>query len=520
MYDDVGYEKIHHFLKIFRPQFFTQPMKRLITSQGPLQLLSALSVITDEARRGGGKHEDHLLIHGTAMSASASHINDAMRELASLWIWTSVTFLPEYEPKLLTLMSGKPADAHEALKQILGFMQVDRLYVCRNWQATNELIMNTFPEACHVVYGDSFGQIDSLDLPSQPKVNELYASMLHQSFPFGSEPLIDPRKFPFTVVPRLVILDLIKRFTETSQSTLKLREDLGTQAADSCLLILKNGAESQLLSLEDEVRLYAASVDEVVGKVSRLIIKPHPREMLHTSKILASVIRAHYDLETFVLGNDTFLESLPIEIFCQNIKFAKVLSPLPSIAKRNLKSLLNIECGKPLEAPILALMNPVRRRHQLMIEFINTKIFARLPAWDENSVLCCWSDFKAEWQEYERHWDQLGNIWPTFVNPAGPEILSTLRDIEDASSRNHIPALKSSLQKILAQAPGDADLLIQVAEISRAIGEPALGISATRMVSILNAHDARAYRFSAILHAEQRDTLGEIVARECASAFQ
>lgn len=492
-------------------------MRRIITTQGPFQLMTALAVLLYEQDKDSEtKHEDYLVLHGTCVGDSSEGIDRAMLDLARIWPWQKIIQLNEFERNL----GRPPLDSKSKqiceLRRIIDVAQADLILAIRNWQVTNELLLKAFPEARKVTYGDAIGQIDSYATKDYVQFDEGRFLLPFRAFSYSGDPVVRVEDLPYEIVPRIYFMRTIQKYLAISPAAREFGERLAKDAPRTIVVLLKNGAESSVIQLEQEVISYVNAVLKFVSVGDRILIKPHPRETCRQSQIVQSVLKKVFHLDSEILGDDTFLAYLPLEIFCLGNAFKIITSPLMSAATRHLKFLLDLNVDDGLNADLLKVLNPKRRVHHLATELINETILERLPSWDGKSVIYDWTGDGPGEQAIEASVAESGTFWPQLSKVNQSPIPELLDCLNTCSANKDMSGLKSALNEIIAAGPGDYSLLMDLGRIAEAIGEIEQAHRAYEIATIVECRKAEAHRCLAEMCRKLGQDLQGAVAADCA----
>ena len=141
-----------------------QLVKRIITCQGSIQLITALSVINYRAKEqiSFNKHyEDYLVIYDLYTTPGqieefANYVKK-MAELAHQWKAINYINPIQFNTISKELATSSPRKIHDSVHKLVGTDSADEIYLCRNWQFGNQLLINTYKSAEKICYGDSIG---------------------------------------------------------------------------------------------------------------------------------------------------------------------------------------------------------------------------------------------------------------------------------------------------------------------------------------------------------------------------
>jgi hypothetical protein len=146
--------------------------QRVVVCQGPIQLVTAVTVLTQVAQERGriDGTRDHLVIAGLwAPAGQEAGLVAAIRAMAAhLWRWSSVSVLSASQVDALEHAADKRADLERMMNVLLS--DVREVYVVREWQTLNQVVLSAFPGAHKIGYGDAIGIYLSPNFmrPAQP----------------------------------------------------------------------------------------------------------------------------------------------------------------------------------------------------------------------------------------------------------------------------------------------------------------------------------------------------------------
>jgi Alpha-2,8-polysialyltransferase (POLYST) len=351
---------------------------RIVTVQGPVQLLNVISVLRyqqeQEALPG---FKDILLIGGLSqLQGPKTGLYAACMEISKAWSFSAVIDLTRIEhdfyagtshsadqPWLLRaiirpipgwiealgripvvwrivplltklrqrLVRGQQnwlfSDAIECLRRVVGPAKIDCVYACRNTQFVNELALSAFPEALRICYGDGLGFVALNKSFGSPTFNP-------QGFlPMDRACLITPvetepgnlDKMELTVVPHRFYVDTLSLVATRSE---ELRESAAELVSESAGLPITVALTSHLTdlgyipSLEEEINLYRTQILPHITAQEFILVKGHPREAYGQSERLAQQLRDKGFRSLAVTKTAHF----PMELFAPLLPIRKVVS--------------------------------------------------------------------------------------------------------------------------------------------------------------------------------------------------
>lgn len=362
-------------------------VKRIITCQGSIQLVTALSVLNyreKEQINFNQNYEDYLVIYDLyTPPGQIEEFANYVKKIAELaHQWKGITYINPIQFNAISkeLATSSPRKIYELVHQLVGTNSADEIYLCRNWQFGNQLLINTYKSAKKICYGDSIGiyfssNAKGLFAPSNPlkldfgnyikkqiktvisKVKEkLQLKIVLKNVEFDIGYFILPDIMGELPPMKTVVLDkleLLKTFDKLRglidvDYISHLKEKIDSNPI--LILLTSNFSEAQRMSEEDEINAYCQFLSsQKIEPNTILLIKPHPRD---GSAKIQRLQLALSDLFTNILVlSEPHLFFLPFEIlFAQaflrsdmsvrdNIKVLTVSS-----ACLSLKLLFNVPC--------------------------------------------------------------------------------------------------------------------------------------------------------------------------------
>jgi Alpha-2,8-polysialyltransferase (POLYST) len=329
----------------------TQTIRRLVACQGSLQVVTALSALRQRERdRAGGPHRtrDVLVIYDLyAPAAQMEDFRNTLRQLARAGgEWEDIICL---EPAEIDRWCGlvRTQGLRRVRREVaarLGGRDFDELFLARNWQPGNRLMMNCHPQVECVCYGDAIG-VYFTELyfrpPARPAPAGVTAGLLNPSWrerisaargslyqflhgpttlrevTFGSGCLVAPdlfgekAPFPVSITDRELLRDtcatLAQRLHPAASPALR------TRTRPCALVLTSNFSEAGAMTLEGELAAYRAFMADRVPASASIVLKPHPRDS--HEKIVAFGEALRGDFAAVHVLDDPQLFYVPFELF-------------------------------------------------------------------------------------------------------------------------------------------------------------------------------------------------------------
>lgn len=322
---------------------------RLITCQGSAQLVTALSVIAAKDRDSGLTSNDFLVIYGLAVNKGQEQEFVAqLKNIAnSIHPFRHISYLPDEELDTMLKEPFSGGTSRHYLNDLIGANSIDEVYVVRDWQKGNELILKSFPHAKHICYGDSVGVYYSRPQSIFYRLNTRLMKVLE-----GIESIL--RKQSLSNYNRI---DLCYLLLPDAFSTPPCSEVIQTdpiyliQTYEKMLPLIKNGwssyikkkvenehvwvfmgsnfSEQGLMTLDQEISAYRQWMLSLapVTKRYKLLIKSHPRDMPLKQKMMIEALKD--DFLEIISIDEAASAYLPVEVLLLKLQeYAKHLECL------------------------------------------------------------------------------------------------------------------------------------------------------------------------------------------------
>ena len=164
-----------------------QLVKRIITCQGSIQFVTALSVLNyrqKEQKNLNQEYEDYLVIYDLyTPPGQIEEFANFIKKMAQLvHEWKAISNINPTQIDAISnqLATSSPRKIYGIVHQLVGTNSADEIYLCRNWQFGNQLLINTYKSAEKICYGDSVG------IYFFSNAKGLFAASTPQKLNFGS----------------------------------------------------------------------------------------------------------------------------------------------------------------------------------------------------------------------------------------------------------------------------------------------------------------------------------------------
>ncbi len=339
------------------------PLKRIVTCQGSIQLVTALSVLfyrEQEQSDSPAEYENYLVIYD--LYAPPGQIDQFVAFIAQMAIemcpWKAIVYIT---PEQMQEISGKlnstaPKTIFNLIHRWVGTATADEIYLCRNWQLGNQLLLNAYNRAEKICYGDSIGIYFSATSSVVPQVTQAqtkktepssFHTRLSQSIrlcrfqagmflqkvrqQFGLYTLLKSLEFDqgYFILPTIMgeappmptveitpatLLNIFQKLTHlvNVQYAHQLRAQL--EDAPVSVLLTSNLSEATRLSRENEILAYRRFLcSQPIESDTILVIKPHPRDDIAKLNALKEELSDLFS--KIVVLSEPELFFLPFEIF-------------------------------------------------------------------------------------------------------------------------------------------------------------------------------------------------------------
>jgi hypothetical protein len=351
------------------------PRKRIITCQGTIQLVTALAVMAyrDQVEgKNDDTYENYLVIY--SLNVPPEQLNDFIASIkriaTTLCGWQSIIFITDEQMGALNQQRYyQPTSASfKLIFDLIGTAITDEIYLCRNWQFGNQLLINAYQSAEKICYGDSIGVYFSANSPAVFATYNatnltLFAKIAYYgwrapkrklkqwryqletwlgfgtvlkliefdrgyfSLPnvMGEVPTMPYKRIEATYLLAVIhaLVDLID--TDYIQ---QLQAQIGTAAV--AILLSSNFSEAKRMSFENELSAYTEFLgDAKLDSQTILLIKPHPRDSLQKMEQLQQRLVPLFAQVILLDAPELFF--LPFEIFFLRAFLASQGQPITPI---------------------------------------------------------------------------------------------------------------------------------------------------------------------------------------------
>lgn len=384
--------------------------KRLLAVQGPIQFVAGYIAMEwyKIANLSSEETETVLFMYDFLMpNDDELEFANVITQLSSFCAWHKIVFMRGLD--MTTLMKNNYSVSIAKLHEILGTSNFDEIYLARDYCGNGSpLIINAYPNANKIAYGDSLGLIGNEAEFNNFNWRSPVRSLLSRCKVFVKRLLLGgPKKIPFnmailtlpmdwsgTYLDKVPFLVPSKEYVINTLSTIysNLNElkvycnDLikcdGT--SNKYLFLLSNLSGSDLMSPENEVELYVEVIKQNARLGDLVYLKAHPR---NSSKILHLIVKKIETLYKIIIIDNNRLSKFPIELWSDLIENCTIV-PVFSTSAIHLKYIYNKSVILPLtEALISDYFFSDKISYMIKANELIDQTITRLERWDGNSVL-------------------------------------------------------------------------------------------------------------------------------------
>ena len=314
--------------------------------------VAALETREEEQQRPDVEYEDYLVIYDLyAPDPQLPQFASAVERMArALRNWKSVTYfsreqMVEFDAQLT--FATRP-QVYQRIRDLVGVAKADEIYLCRNWQFGNRLMLNVYRDSWKICYGDSIGiyfseayfspAVTKNGKPLKVAVTDKLRRIKHslQSRLTGNETLVrdvvlDEIEFDvgYFLLPEILgekppMETRLVNKTTTGEIFRKLARALDPDqiaaqygylaTRPAVIMMTSNFSEASRMSGENELVAYREFLENLqLPRESTLIVKPHPRDGEEKVRGLGRVLSDMF--ADVVLLTDLNLFFIPFEVF-------------------------------------------------------------------------------------------------------------------------------------------------------------------------------------------------------------
>jgi hypothetical protein len=331
-------------------------------------------------------------------------LGETILSLAAVRRWKSIVFVSAAE--MSRMMRRRYPDSVDELRSAIGEPTFDEIAIMRDYSgAGSPLILNAYPDATRITYGDSFGLVGneselcfhwSWSLKSANIFLRAFVRKVllgsPKRFPFDAAVLTLPidwlgsylDNIPLLVPDREFAMAILKECAECISGLNSYCNRLLEGANDPYVFLLSTFSAPGAMSAKSEIDLYVKIIRQTTPRGSTVFLKPHPRGTMH---ILTSVLKEIGPEYCVKVLDDPRFSRVPIELWMLLIEECRIVA-VYSTCCANLSYFYGKEVILPLNEGSIShyvyseWITSVTKGNTINLESLN-----RLKEWDRRSVL-------------------------------------------------------------------------------------------------------------------------------------
>jgi Alpha-2,8-polysialyltransferase (POLYST) len=384
--------------------------RRLLAVQGPLQYIAGYTAMEwfGQLESHPNQYQSVLLMYDFLIPEKLeAEFSDTIVQLSSSQHWHKVVFIGSAE--MTDMMKGKYSGCIEKLRIALGEPDFDEVYLARDFCGDGSpLIINAYPDAVKVAYGDSLGLVGDKRTYTSINWNTPVRSLLSRCKALFQRTLLGgPKSIIFDAAVLSLPLDLSdgalkdvpmfvpsKCHVERQVNEIYERLDdlkrycnllLGHESeANNYLFLLSNLSASGLMSQQNEISMYVEIIRSMAGQKDKILLKFHPRSSHDVVDAVVANLSQEYTLKVI---DDVKLSRLPIELWNDLIVRSKIVAMF-STSALNIKYIYAKDVELPLDnVRIQKYFYGDKVAYVTQVNEMIAQSIAGLEDWDGKSVL-------------------------------------------------------------------------------------------------------------------------------------
>lgn len=358
--------------------------KRVVTVQGTLQMLTAVSALKFIQDTENYPTEDYLLVG--SLYSNDPLFSDAIFDAGKIWQWKKAVRLPiELEKKWEISNESEKSEIIKIVKNMLEVDEIDECICCRTAQAVNEIATHLNIRSKVVVYGDGIGAVDWSPSPSCRKPDFSYL-LLPYELRFKAL-----KRIPYQVIPKAFFIWAIDQYAQKSFIFKSVHDSIPSISNqyrfENSLLFLTIGISLTGSSI-DEANIHYEALRPFLGNCETVFIKIHPRmDFSDFSDMLTQRLRSH-SISVFNLSSIPYIKYIPVEVLLKIMPFRQVQA-FTSSSYITLPWLYGTETSLTTKETLLrfAVRNTVWREINLEFLEVYSHVLKNLANWDGKAPL-------------------------------------------------------------------------------------------------------------------------------------
>ena len=381
--------------------------RSILAVQGPLQYLVgsiAMKWLVQNEYKTSYVEKVLVLFDLCVPESEENDFAETIYSLASGESWTKILFISTSDMKRIN--RTRISQRLKFIREEIGFDNCDDIFVMRDFAFLgNQLLLNAYPKAQRITYGDSFGIVGDnkifkknwYEFIKRPLliIKFIASSILfgrYKTYTFDKAVLLLPQDWSGSYLDNIPLIIpeksfVLKDILNVGSSINRLQEYcdsiLQQTASKKYLFLLSNFTNSGMMQLDKEMNLYYEIIIKYIEFGSTIIFKKHPRCNLYLSDKVKQIIEKRYNI--FYLDDNRF-SSIPLEYFFPIISACEVIS-VYSASALHLTYLYNKNVIMPLDNDLIDyffsnVQVDVKKGNSMMVDSVK-----KLKFWDGNSIL-------------------------------------------------------------------------------------------------------------------------------------
>jgi hypothetical protein len=381
--------------------------KCLLVVQGPLQIVAGLIALEwyGWVKSGSRQAEVVLLMQDFLVSDEIeSPLRQTITNLSPVRQWKKTLFIGQRE--MSRLLKRRYMDSVRMMKATIGEESFDEVYVARRTGgAGNALVLNAYPDASRIVYGDSFGYVGyEEDLSpharwSMKNIRTHIKSIMRKiifggprEFEFDAAVLTLPvdwsgtylQNIPLIIPEKDFAVGIIQEYSDQLVGMSAYCDYVLQGSRNPYLFLLSNLSAAGMMSAENELAFYIESIRNLAETGATLLIKPHPRGQAPITTQLLNALAGEYSIR---IMDDPRFSRIPIELWYPLNRRCRIATVLSSSCTY-LKYFYGIQVAVPLNASSIAnYIDPLWAPYVTKVSAVLLKSLDCLDVWDGRSPL-------------------------------------------------------------------------------------------------------------------------------------
>lgn len=381
--------------------------RSILAVQGPLQYLVgsiAMKWLVQNVYKTSYVEKMLVLFDLCVPESEENDFAETIYNLASGESWTKIIFISTSDMKRIN--RTRISQRLKFIREEIGLDNCDDLFVMRDFAFLgNQLLLNAYPNAQRITYGDSFGIVGDnkifkknwYEFIKHPLlIAKLIASSIlfgrYKTYTFDKAVLLLPQDWSGSYLDNIPLIIpeksfVLKDILNVGSSINKLQEYcdsiLQQTSSKKYLFLLSNFTNSGMMQLNKEMNLYYEIIIKYIEVGSTIILKKHPRCNLYLDGEVKKILEKKYNI---IYLDDNRFSSIPLEYLFPIISACEVIS-VYSASALHLTYLYNKNVIMPLDDDLMdyffsKVQVHVKKGNKMIVDSVN-----KLKIWDGKSIL-------------------------------------------------------------------------------------------------------------------------------------